>query len=80
MSKYKNKYGDSLYFVPLSTRVLVVAVVNESVGDWAAYVDAVPGHNHVEELIPVAEDGNKVRLWMAERLFPDLANEYKWRQ
>ena len=64
----------------LSSRVLVVAVCNPDIMDWAAYCDAVPGHNHDDEVDEVARVGNKIRQDIATLLFPDTAVMYKWRE
>lgn len=65
--------------VPLSRRVLAVAVVNEEVGDWAAYVDAVPGINHSEEWQEVASGGSKLPESIASLLFGSIADRYSYR-
>jgi hypothetical protein len=62
----------------LCRRVLAVATKG-AVGDWAAYIDAVPGHNHEREAVDVADNGDKLPQAFAEVLFPDLAKEYRWR-
>jgi hypothetical protein len=61
---------------PLSTKVLLVAVVNKSIGDWAAYIDAVPGQNHDEEYMEVAKHGSKVSEEMA-RMFFRIEERYR---
>lgn len=53
----------------LSSKVLVVAVEG-AIGDWAAYIDAVPGNNHDNEFFEVAEHGAKLDRHLAEILFP----------
>lgn len=63
----------------LANRVLVVAVTNEHVGDWAAYIDAVDGHDHDKEYEEVARTGNKLPKAIAEYLFPQIAFGYSWR-
>jgi hypothetical protein len=63
----------------LSARVIAVASVNEDVGDWAAYIDAVPGKRHDDEWQEVARSGNKLQQSIAEILFPDCT-QYRWRQ
>ncbi len=65
-------------YIPLAMRVLAVAVINthdEKVFDWAAYIDAVPGQNHENEYLNVAENGSKTSKEIAEVLFPDLEIE-----
>ena len=73
-------------WIPLDRRVLVVAVVDNlpglypgKEGEWAAYIGAVQGDNHQQELDEVSRRGTKIPLWMAEKLFPLTARSYKWR-
>lgn len=63
----------------LSPRVLVVAVVNKYTLDWSAYIDAVPGNNHEEEYVQVANSGSKLDHTFAKILFPILEQKYCWR-
>jgi hypothetical protein len=63
----------------LGRRVVAVATLG-AVGDWSAYVDAVPGKNHEAEADDVAGRGDKLPQDLAEFLFPDLAKEYEWRE
>jgi len=63
----------------LSSRVLVVASVNTEVGDWAAYIDAVPGKSHDKEYQEVGRTGSKLPKKVAEMLFPYEAEHYRWR-
>ena len=58
--------------IRLASRVLVVASVNEPVGDWSAYIDAVPGMNHEREWQDVAKIGTKLPQDHAEFLFPQF--------
>ena len=53
----------------LDRRVLVVAVEGYA-HDWAAYIGAVEGKNHVEEVEEVARHGSKLSRELAEFLFP----------
>lgn len=55
----------------LDSKVIAVAVEG-SVGDWAAYIGAVPGINHDEEWITVKEDGTKLPKTVAEAMFPEF--------
>jgi len=65
----------------LAQRVLVVAVANEGVKDWAAYIDAVPGENHYEEAHAVARNGAKLSEKIADVIFPYMKDEgYTWRR
>jgi len=66
------------YTRALDTKVLIVAVVNEDIRDWAAYIGAVEGKNHDAETPGVAERGTKVSKEMAEMVFPYCA-KYNWR-
>lgn len=64
-------------FVALAQRVLAVASISYdeatwTVIDWAVYIDAVPGKNHPEEYMRVAETGDKQPLKIAALLFPAL--------
>ncbi len=66
--------------VALAARVLAVAVINLDVGDWAAYIDAVPGLDHAAEAPEVGLHGNKLPKKIAEFLFSGIAKTYKWRE
>ena len=55
----------------LSSKVIAVAQKGYR-DDWAAYIDAVPGINHKEEILGVLEHGTKLDKKLAEALFPDL--------
>ncbi len=73
-------------WIPLDSRVLVVAVVDDlpgvypnKKGEWAAYIGSVKGDNHEIEVEEVAKRGTKVPLWIAEKLFPQTAKIYQWR-
>lgn len=63
----------------LSSKVLVVAVINKDIRDWAAYIDAVPGKSHEQEKAEVARVGNKLPFEIAKLLFPQIASEFQWR-
>jgi hypothetical protein len=65
-------------FVSLDPHVLVVASVNEEVGDWSAYIGAVPGISHLREFYSVAEEGSKLPQAVAEALFPEFKH-FLWR-
>lgn len=62
---------------PLAFDVIVVAVEG-AVGDWAAYIGAVPGDNHEHEWMKVRDRGSKLRKEVAEVLFPDF-KKLRWR-
>lgn len=53
----------------LAARVLAVARTRVEC-TWAAYVDAVPGHDHDEEVNPVLDRGIKLDEAIARELFP----------
>jgi hypothetical protein len=53
----------------LHARVLCVARTRIE-GAWAAYCAPVPGMNHVAEMEPVLESGNKMPEDVARAMFP----------
>lgn len=63
----------------LSSRVLAVAVANDRVKDWAAYIDAVPGKNHDQEYMMASKTGERLPQNIAEILFPVFSESFKWR-
>jgi hypothetical protein len=65
-------------WVPLDSKVIAVAVEGE-VGDWSAYIGAVKGKNHDEEWHKVLKYGTKLPRKVAEALFPDFAEQFRWR-
>lgn len=75
------KQENSHYYriIPLATEVLVVASVNVPVGDWAAYIDAVHGESHEKEWHNVKRMGSKLSQHIAEAIFPELKEKYRWR-
>ena len=56
----------------LATKVLVVANTRIE-GTWSAYVGAVPGDSHGDEVQAVRERGTKLDETLARTLFPNLA-------
>ena len=58
----------------LAMRVLAVAVEG-NMGDWAAYIDSVPGNDHAAEEQSVAKRGSKLNETVAMSLFPALDAE-----
>lgn len=66
----------------LARRVMAVAVFDREVGDWAAYIDAIPGNDHSEEWGEVVDHGVKLSKELAEVLFPSLAADkgLMWRE
>lgn len=65
----------------LARRVMAVASYDEEVGDWAAYIDAVSGMCHDDEMQAVVDHGLKLPKRLAEVMFPALAanEKLKWR-
>lgn len=70
------------YSKSLDTQVLVVASVNHDLNypDWSAYIGAVKGSNHDRELMDVINNGSKLPYSLAQLIFPDLAEKYRWNQ
>jgi hypothetical protein len=66
----------------LAQHVMVVAVFDLEVGDWSAYIDAVPGNDHAAEWGSVVDHGDKIPKDVAAVLFPGLAADkgLKWRE
>lgn len=71
--------GTERSYKALACKVIAVASVNTDVGDWAVYVDAVPGIKHSDEWEAVARVGDKVSEGVAAALWPDLAEKYTYR-
>jgi hypothetical protein len=65
-------------WIPLDSKVIAVAVEGE-VGDWSAYIGAVPGKDHTKEWQEILKHGTKLSRKVAEVLFPDFAKEFRWR-
>ena len=63
----------------LDSKVIAVASATKAVGDWSAYIGAVPGRNHQEEWEKVAEEGSKLPYEVARVLFPSFDRAYTWR-
>ena len=68
-----------LVYRALDRRVLTVAVINEKVGDWSAYIGPVEGKSHDAEKYDVAETGNKLPYEIAKLIYGDIAARFKWR-
>jgi hypothetical protein len=68
-----------LEFHALTQHVLLVAKVNPAIGDWAAYIDSVPGRNYASEAREVIKTGKKLKQGAAVSYFPDIAQTYQWR-
>jgi hypothetical protein len=71
--------SEKMYYKALAQQVLIVAVVNETVGDWSAYIDAVAGYNHRVEYLDVPRSGTKLDRKVAEYYFGSIAEQYRWR-
>lgn len=54
---------------PLDAHVLAVLVINHTLGDWKAYIGAVPGIKHSEEWREVANRGAAMHRVTARALF-----------
>jgi len=65
-------------YTTLDRKVLVVAVEGK-IKDWAAYIGAVEGKNHMKEMDEVAKHGTKIPKEIARLLFPRFANDFTWR-
>lgn len=76
--EYLKPEGRILQKRALAKDVLVVAVQG-AVGDWSAYIGAVPGINHEAEKDRVAREGEKLPENLARMIFPGIASDYKWR-
>ena len=64
----------------LANDVLVVAKQGGRGDDWAAYIGAVPGHDHEREWRHVFERGAKLPYDFAKVLFPGFDEKYEWRR
>ena len=69
--------GKIIDYKALDTHVLVVAVEGE-IHDWTAYIGAVNGQRHVEEVESVAAHGTKLPKHLALAIFPALKS-LSWR-
>lgn len=65
------------YDCPHDSRVMTVAVVDETTREWFAYVAAVPGHLHTVEWKEVARHGSPLDHGTAKLWWPNLA-EFTW--
>ena len=66
-------------YISLASRVLAVATLGD-IEDWTAYVDAVRGESHDNEVMEVTKYGEKLPFEIAKILFPEIAAKYKWRE
>jgi len=62
----------------LDQHVIAVAVEG-AIGDWAAYIGAVPGKRHSTEWQDVLTNGSKLPRKVAEILFPEFKH-LLWRE
>ena len=66
-----------LDYVPLASRVIAVAVERHDKPEaWTAYIDAVNGYKHSEEVAGVAQTGDKLPEGVARILFPQFSGPY----
>ena len=68
-------------FHVLASRVMTFAVANRSIGDWAAYIDVIPGENHDKEFDQLLEkrESTKLSYDIAKIIFPYYDGKYVWR-
>jgi len=71
MEKEMELRARGIQWVPLARRVLVAAKPRVE-GTWKAYVDAVPGQNHPEEVELVLKEGSQLRETIARSIFPSF--------
>ena len=77
MDETERHPGNSEYYA-LDQHVLAVAVEGQ-VGDWAAYIGAVPGHCHRVEYESVRKSGAKLPYKIARVIFPYWDENLVWR-
>lgn len=66
MNKDLNEYS---FYTALDMKVIAVVVANLAVGDWTAYIGAVPGEHHNLEWESVKHHGEKLPQHVAEAIF-----------
>jgi len=71
MDKEQELRERGIRWIPLSRNVLVVAKPRVE-GTWKAYIDAVPGMDHPEEVEEVLRQGVKVPERIARAAFPSF--------
>lgn len=80
MRKGTYHFDNSICIVyAVSHRVLIVASINEHVGDFSVYIDSVNGINYEQEFKSVKKFGDKLEERIAKVIFPDLFEKYTWR-
>jgi hypothetical protein len=62
----------------LDSKVLAVAVQGGHPLEWAAYIGAVPGENHLAEYEAVYRHGSKLSEKVAQAIFPYFATENQY--
>ena len=75
-------YEHEANYWPLANKVLAFAVVNKTVGDLAAYIDAVQGQDHEKEFEELLERRSSAKLPydIAKLIFGKVDEKYIWRQ
>jgi hypothetical protein len=63
----------------LDKKVLAIAVINTKIGDWSAYIGAVPGINHEREKEEMMGTSTKLDKRIAMILFGAITEGYRWR-
>ena len=63
----------------LDCHVLAVAKQGTAGHDWAAYIGAVKGEDHLQEWPDVLRNGAKLKKEVAEAIFPRWVTKYTWR-
>ena len=71
--------SQEIRWIALDQKVIAVAMKGE-IDDWAAYIGAVPGKDHTQEWQEIARRGTKLPRKVAEILFPEFAEKYRWRE
>jgi hypothetical protein len=79
MQNTKREYKEIIDYRALDSKVLVVAVAQEPIDEWSAYIGAVPGKHHSQEYLDVKAEGSKLSQEIASVIFPDFSNKYSWR-
>ncbi len=75
------EYKYEAHYRVLARRVMAIAIVNKTVGDWAAYIDAVQGKDLDKEFEKLLEkkDSDKLYYNVAKVIFGWLDEKYTWR-
>lgn len=77
----EGEYEHETDYHALATKVMAFAIANVSVGDWAAYIDAVTGKDHDKEFDELLEKRRSAKLSydIAKIIFPSYDEKYRWR-